>query len=504
MIELQIAFWLLLPCLLLIFGGVLVKDPPLDHPLIHFSDSDAWTIRDSLESILVTGSPGSGKTSTIGKMLMTAMLMAGFGMLILCCKPDEASRVLEVVRQARREQDVILFNAESGHLWDPFYYEFQRPGRGQHDGEAVIDFLSAVMAIGKPPRSSSGEAQYFERASEELSRRTIALLRLAGERVSITNMYRVIASLPDSPGQYEMPEWQTSSFTAHCLNAIKERADDLSEDDWSDLETCIEFFCKTWPGMDPRTTGAIRSTWTGAMDRFNFNPYRRIFSSGRCTFLPEQIYGQGKIVISDWPVNAYGLSTGLVINAGLVKYPIQRALLRRDFRQFPRPVCIWQDEGQLFLIPSAGSASRENAFLQVARSAGVSTVFMTQSISNISEALGDDSINSKTLALLGNFGTRVAMSCNDHSTNLNLSALIGKQWSPIENSSVSKDSFNVGSSMQHINIVEPHHFTTLRKPGGSENLVAEAIVWQGGRRFNCTKSDQHPDGRNFLLTGFSR
>ena len=51
-----------------------------------------------------------------------------------------------MVREAKREDDIVLFNAESGAAFDPFYYEFNRPGRGQHDAESVIDFMNAIIS----------------------------------------------------------------------------------------------------------------------------------------------------------------------------------------------------------------------------------------------------------------------------------------------------------------------------------------------------------------------
>jgi len=46
----------------------------LDQWILPFTDKDGWSPRDSFEGTLITGSPGSGKSSNSGKNLAYALL----------------------------------------------------------------------------------------------------------------------------------------------------------------------------------------------------------------------------------------------------------------------------------------------------------------------------------------------------------------------------------------------------------------------------------------------
>ena len=57
----------------------LTQKYPLNKPLIHFSESDAWTIRDACEGVQIFGAIGSGKTSGSCKSIAQSFLGNGFG-----------------------------------------------------------------------------------------------------------------------------------------------------------------------------------------------------------------------------------------------------------------------------------------------------------------------------------------------------------------------------------------------------------------------------------------
>jgi hypothetical protein len=477
-----------------------IRSPPeidLATPLLAFSQLDVYTLGQSFEGTLITGSPGAGKSTTSGKALIYSFLRTrGMGGLVLCAKGTEAKDWIRYARDCGRESDLIIFNAESGHVLDPIWYEFNRGGRGAGDIESIIDLFSTLLAIGKAQSGMSSD-RFWELAAEQLMRNVLVLLSLSGEPISIANMHRVVQSLPSRPGEFEEDGWQQESYCAKLIHSIQERKDTLTPEQWSDLDMATQYAFKRWPNFDERPRSSIEMTWAGMADKFLFMPFSRLFCSGRATFIPEMTTHLGKIVIVDFPMLEYGHETGRLINI-LVKLIFQRAWLRRNLSESPNPVFLWQDEFQYFVT------RRDNAFQQTCRGSRAAVVCLTQNILNLSEELGEQQPGSKTKAFLGNLMLKIFHQQNDPDTNNYAAELIGKQYRYLDSfNSDAAGGASVGAAQQLVYNVEPIAFSELAKPD-SISPISTAIVYQGGKSFNATVSKEHPRGRNHLTVAFSR
>src|SRR6185369_6539584 len=192
------------------------------------SQNDPWTLRSSFEGTLIMGSPGSGKSSNSGKNFAAAFLKTPMmGGLILTAKAEETRNWIQYAKACGRERDLIIFNAESGHLFDPLWYEWNRPGRGSGDLETIIDLFTTLLSIGKQHVGVNND-RFWELATEQLMRNVLVLLSLSGEPISIVNMHRVIQSLPSRPGEFEEEAWQKESYCAGLINSIRSRQDELT------------------------------------------------------------------------------------------------------------------------------------------------------------------------------------------------------------------------------------------------------------------------------------
>jgi hypothetical protein len=156
-------------------------DYDLDAPILPLSGSDACTLRDTFEGTLITGSPGAGKTAHGGRNVAYSFLKTpGMGGLVLVAKPEETQNWIEMARACGREGDLIIFNAESGHCFDPLWYEWNRPGRGAGDLETIIDLFSTLLSIGKQHVGINND-RFWELAVEQLMRNVLVLLSLSQE-----------------------------------------------------------------------------------------------------------------------------------------------------------------------------------------------------------------------------------------------------------------------------------------------------------------------------------
>jgi len=477
------------------------RDEVLDWPILSLSETDRVVFRDLATGVEITGSAGAGKSSTSGKQLAYGLLrMPHSGALILTAKREETQNWIAYAKACGREKDLIVFNAESGDSFDPLHYEFTREGRGAGDMESIIDFFSTLVSIGKK-EVGHGHDPFWERGNEQLMRNVIKLLDLAGERISIANIDRVIKSLPARPGEYEEQAWQKDSYCAQLIDSIKARKETLTPDQWSDLDFATQYIFRKWPAFDERPRSSLEMTWSGMADKFLFNPFNRLFCSGTCSFTPEMTTHQGKIVICDFPLLEYGHETGRLINI-ILKLIFQRAWLRRNLAESPNPVFLWQDEFQYFVT------RRDNFFQQTCRGSRVAVVFLTQNILNLSEELGEEHPGSKTKSFLGNLsGLKIFHQQNEMETCNYAADQIGKEYRYLDSYHAGGDASHaqasVGGSQQLVHIVEPIEFTRLLKPD-ADNPYSQAIVYLSGKTFNATKTERNPKGRNYLPVLFSR
>jgi hypothetical protein len=329
-------------------------------------------------------------------------------------------------------------------------------------------------------------------------RNCIKLLELAGERISIASIDRVIKSLPTRPDEHEEADWQAQSYCAQLIAAIKARKETLVPDQWSDLDFATQFIFRKWPAFDERPRSSLEMTWAGMADKFLFNPFNRLFCNGKCTFAPEMTTHEGKIIVCDFPMLEYGHETGRLINV-ILKLIFQRAWLRRKLSESPNPVFLWQDEFQFFVT------RRDNFFQQTCRGSRVAVVCLTQNILNLAEELGESQPGSKTKSFLGNLAVKIFHQQNDTETCNYAADLIGKEYRYLDSFHAGGGEHahaSVGGSQQLVHILEPVEFTRLLKPDAS-NPYAQAIVYLG-QTFNATKNERNPEGLNYLSVLFSR
>ena len=398
----------------------------LKRRVVSLSEVDHICWDDLTQGSLISGSAGSGKTTTSGRQLAYGLLKTPHsGSLILTAKAEETANWVSYAKACGREKDLIVFNAESGHVFDPLHYEFTRPGRGAGDMESIIDFFSTLVSIGKK-EVGHGHDPFWERGNEQLMRNVIKLLDLAHERVSIANIDRVIKSLPTRPNEYEEDDWQKDSYCAQLIAAIRARQETLTADQWSDLDFATQYIFHRWPAFDERPRSSLEMTWSGMADKFLFNPFNRLFCSGKCSFTPEMTTHEGKIIICDFPMLEYGHETGRLINI-ILKLIFQRAWLRRNLSESPNPVFLWQDEFQYFVT------RRDNFFQQTCRGSRVAVVCLTQNILNLSEELGEDQPGSKTKSFLGNLAIKIFHQQNETETCNYAADQIGKEFRYLPN-----------------------------------------------------------------------
>jgi hypothetical protein len=463
----------------------------LNLPLVDFSGS-AWTIADSCEGTVIFGATGSGKTSGAGRTLAKSMLRWGYGGLVLCVKPDEPDLWIRYAQECGREGDLLFLSREQVNILN---YETKRPGKGAGMTENIVSLFMQLVEIASQKHGRGSNDDYWERATKQMLRNAVDLVKLARGGCTLFELFDVIQTAPQDADQVTSEEWRARS-TCWAYLGDAEKAD-LSEDQKKDYQLTAKYWLHEFPLMDSKPRGSVVSMFTSMADVFLRGELRKRFSEGT-TFVPDYTLS-GKIIIVDYPVKEYN-EVGQYA-AVVMKYLTQKAVERRPDlgSDMARPVTIWADECQYFMT------SYDQLSQTTARSSRLATVYLSQNYSNLLVAMGNESTaKAKVDSLLGNLQTKVFHQNGDPETNQWAANAIGKTVqlrfgrSSGQSMSFGGPTMNEGESSQEVLEFDcqPREFTILKKGGHINHCMVEGIVWQGGRTWNT--------GSTWLKTRFNQ
>lgn len=475
-------------------GGRAAFDPfPLDQTLLQLSPhaADALVLRDVLEGVQIIGATGSGKTSGSGAALARAFLASGFGGLVLTTKIDEPNLWRSYAAATGRSGDLVFFGPAHTHRFNFLQYEATRPGPGAGSVENLVELFLTLLEASESGEGKSSE-KFWDRSVRQLLRNTIGLLRLAGQPLSMPVISDVIRTAPRSPDSLHDPDWQKQSLCWQCLEAAHHQRG-------LDYDIIEAYWLGEFPEQDERTRSNIIMTFSTMADLFCRGELRELFGT-KLTLLPEFSH-HGAVILLDLPVKRYG-QVGRFAQV-LFKHLWQQAVERRDVARNPRPVFLWCDEAQEFIV------KHDMLYQATARSARAATVYLTQTISAYYARLGHaGSGRDEADAFLANLATKI-FHANSGQTNEWAERLLAKEWTYRAHSSVSSSSPNssladsaAGSSQGRdrssvssgVNPSLESHvlaswFTTLRKGGPASGWLVDALIFQTGRIWAASRKN---------------
>lgn len=460
----------------------------LETPLLYLAPGDAWTIADACTGTQIFGGTGSGKTSGSGAALAKAFLRAGFGGLVLCAKPGERELFEEYAKTTGREKHLVVFSPEQPYRFNFLDYELRRDGKGGGQTENLVNLFSHITEIVEGKVELNGGDAFWPRAMRELLRNAIDLLAMAKGKITLEEICQLIATAPqslqdtkvkDENGELTLGGWWDESFCAQCFKELEGK--EITARQMHDLTIASNYWLKTYPTLSDRTKSGIVATFTGVADMLLHGFAWELFCT-ETNLVPEASYKEGAIIILDISIQEYH-DLGRIAQ-GLFKFMWQRAMLRRDVKQYPRPVFLWADESQNFV------SSFDFQYQAVARSAKACTVYLTQNISNYYSMLGSTG-RDEANALLGNLQTQIFHANADQPTNQYAADLIAQEWTVALNfgsSAAENGSSHSGGGSQTVQYkLLPATFTTLRKGGMANNREVDAVIFQGGRIWQATQ-----------------
>jgi TraM recognition site of TraD and TraG len=474
---------------------------PLHMTLFSWLKNEPFTLEDACKGVQVWGMTGSGKSSGSGRLIATSYLRAGFGGLVLCAKPGETDTWREYCRRAGREDDLVVFSPTAPWRLNYLDAELQRPGAGAGLTENLLQLFMTVSEIAS--RGTSGGAGredegYWKRALSQLLRNAIDLLVIATHRVSVPELYKIVVSAPTSFEQANAESWQKKSYCWRCLQdgSVATKIGYQAHD----FQLVADYFLLEFPGLSEKTRSVVVSTFTSMIDVLNRGVLRELFCT-TTNLTPEDILTQGKVIVIDLPVKVYA-EVGQFA-AVLWKFLFQRAVERRDVREYPRPCFLFADESQLF------TTSFDALFQTTARSSRCATVYLTQNLNNYLAAYGQESGTANAKSLLGNLTCQIVHALADADTAQYVADLIGRRRQTFANGSITHQPYNPmddflgrgggqvsgGYSESFEYDVQPAELGRMRTGGITNQYLVDALIWRGGQPFAST-------GRSYLWTSF--
>jgi hypothetical protein len=423
-------------------------------------------------------------------------MRAQMGGLVMVAKVDEIELWKKRAEIAGRSDDLLIVGPGSPHHFNFLQHEIVRHGAGAGQSENIANLIEDVVNIaerasGKTSQEGGGGNEaYFRRAGKALTKDGIDVLKWAGEEVSIPNLHAFISTMPKTNAQMASPSWQRQSYYLHCMTRADEQVHDPKQR--RDLKVVADFGMREWPELSDKTQTSISSTVTFATATLARGELRTALCENT-TITPEAA-ADGKIIVLGMPIREWG-DVGQLFQT-VWKLMFMRDMERRVVRENPRPVFLFADETQNFLIPKYDAQ-----FQATCRSQRVAVVLAAQNLpSYYCNLANGDKGKSEADALLACLNTHI-YHCNTCSvTNQWASARAGqcKQYlfnghsGPEEDDAFSlltgtgSSSTNGGFSESWEAEIQPSEFTRLRAGGPENNWLADASVVQANSIFKTT------------------
>lgn len=472
----------------------------LDKSIFQFIGKNGvsdFSIKNSLEGAIVLGANGSGKTSSVGKKILSSYMSMGFGGLILTVKTDEKDAIVEYCKRSSRLDDLIVLENDGNHYFDFLEYEGKhRPG-GISITANIVQLLKTVLTASEEKKGSSNQDPFWQDSLDIFLYNVIDLCLLAYDKISVKLIYDIALTTPKiGRPTKEKAKYgtYTHAFTT-AQNKILSKIDIDDElrmiDDSDELEERVldkipdaallrsidHFFVETFMHIGEKTRNTIELSFLGFLFQLTKDPINSLLCR-KTTFTPEDCL-EGKIILINMPVKIYG-QIGKDIQT-MLKYIFQVAFERRDVTKNDRILFIYADEMQEFFH------SHDQAFQSTARSSRVATVYMSQNLHGLFCNMGGNKSEHRVKGFLATLNTKFFLANSDIETNAYASELIGKAY--FEDVSVSK---SIGSNdlsnseskrVQLESLVRPEIFHSLKTGSAENNFQVEAYVHRLGKPF---------------------
>ena len=450
------------------------KTYDLSDVLISNNGQALWHLEQAVQGVQIFGGIGSGKTSGSGAFLADKYLRAGYGGLVLTAKTDETDTWMTYCKAAGREADLIILGPDQPARFNFLDYEANHGGRGAGLTDNIVKTLKTVIQAAEIGKQQSADDPFWESALDLHLFNTIDLCLLGHGRLDIDLLYAVYQSTPKAPENLQDKKWGEDNAFLQAFNAARHKYEkgDLTAAQQRLFQHCDTYFFQEYINLHEKTRSIIEFSLGGLLFRLTRDPIYTLLCAESSSFIPEDCFTDGKIILIDLPVKEYDkIGRDAQI---LFKYIWQRAMERRtDIDDQSRPVFLWADEAQNFLH------EHDIDYQATARSSRVCTVYLSQNLPNYYIKLGGRNGEWTTKSFLGTMGSKIFHANADVETNKYAAELIGRMIRQKRGESRTVgEGISIAKSVQEDrdDILPPRAFSLLKSGGFRHQGVVEGIL----------------------------
>lgn len=421
---------------------------------------DKIYLADVLRGIQVFGANGGGKTSGAGRTVARAFIENGFGGLVLCVKNDEAKTWRKYCKDAGREKDLVVVNAE-GMFGCNIFDSLARDKSEDVRLSTISNFISDVATLySRDGENKSGSDPFWEDERKKLIQEVIFITGKMFSSVTTRNLIEVLELAQSFAGENGMK----SELDKHTFEIQLDRLLDQFPNH-NRTSDSVRYFKKNFKELPSKTRGTIVSMVMSVIYPLTFDPLEKLFSK-ETNIKVEDVFN-GKIIVIDVPIHGYGdvgKLTQLIWKKLFMKAVMER--LETD----GRPTFLWTDESQYF------AEKKDSLFTTTTRSLKCSVVYLTQNLPNYYSHVGSEAAVD---SIVGSFVMKIFHQNSEVKTNEWASRTIGKvmkQKKTHTSTNGKHSSSSVSTSESLEDDLLPSAFSTLKEGGFMHSNKSEAIV----------------------------
>lgn len=368
------------------------------------------------QNVLVTGSIGSGKTSSLLYPFTNQLLSFSFtsvhksAFLILDVKGNYYRYVKRICFENSRLSDLFIISLHGNITYNPLDKPTLKP-------QILANRLKTILLLFSPKQS---EAFWLDKA-EQILTEAIRLCRLYNDNyVTFIELHKIIMS---------------KDYYQSKIELLKEKFynDLLSPEEIADFSFCISFFEDEFFSLDDRTQSILKSEISRITNCF-------VSDSDTCRiFCPDKenisfpgfsyILKYHKIVVLDMNLSEYSALAKII--AAYLKLDFQSEILSQlSKNDIIYPSCFICDEYQEYVT------SNDASFLAQSRESKSINILASQSYSSLLATLSDSTL---TKVLLQNLVNKFWFRTDDNFTIEEIIKQLGKEEKSVLTKSISEN-----------------------------------------------------------------